>query len=422
MQNTATVDYQSSIYEKSPAQLKYEAWAASLSTSPPSDPDPLLKRREKLPCELQVKRIDLDTTSPRSAGGGGEPLGLLPVRNLRQDNLDEHQSLASMCRSLGEYEFRKNLIAEKRDLNTDSEFRKMYVEHHAKDSATSAGFKVSRFRSGEMVGGFYTSGLSSKCNPPSRTGRLSTRRFTRSSLVKLRRSVECSDTLLSYFHTLTFAPSCLQPWHLNEDGTVNHYYAKWKLEKYCDALSQKQRRLGRVLAYCWVAELQKNGNIHFHILMDKFFPIAWLTKIWGQANNSVDIERAKNPLHAARYMRKYITKDDESEIQGNRYYISKKLRESMKPIDDALLVLRSSDPSRPMGVMADIREFIYSTKTEIEANGGVVLDFGFYIPMPRQSVRYRDKKTGEFRETKAVSPVVAKKLYSTLYRIADKPF
>lgn len=417
MQNTAIIDNQSSIYQKSPAQLKYEAWAASLSTPPPSDPDPLLKRREKLPCELQYKRID-----PATLQIGGGSMGLLPVRKLRQGILDEHHSLSSMCSSLGEYEFRKNLIVEKRELNTDSDLRKLYVEHHAKESATSSGFKLSRFRSGEMVGGFYTSGLSSKCNPPSRTGKLTTRRFTRSALVKLRRSVECSDTSLSYFHTLTFAPSALQPWHLNDDGTVNHYYAKWKLEKYCDALSQKQRRLGRKLAYCWVAELQKNGNIHFHILMDKFFPIAWLTKIWGQANNSVDIERAKNPLHAARYMRKYITKDEESEIQGNRYYISQKLRNSMQPVTDALLVLRTADQSRPMGVMSDIREYISSVKNEIEANGGVVLDFGFYIPMPRQSVRYRNKQTGEYQQTKAVSPLIAKKLYTDLYQMADKPF
>jgi hypothetical protein len=298
----------------------------------------------------------------------------------------------------------------------------MYASDNVLSPSTSSGFKVSRYKSGEMVGGFYTTGLSGKCVPPPRSGRLTTRRFTRSAMVKLRRSCECSDTGLNYFHTLTFAPSALQPWHLQEDGTVDHYYAHWKLTKYCDALSQQQRRLGRTLAYAWVAELQKNGNIHFHILMDKFFPIAWLTKIWNQAKNSVDIERVKNPLHAARYMRKYMTKDEESEIKGNRYFISRQLRESMKPVEDALLVLQTSDETCPRGVMGDIRDFLFASKNEIEVNGGLLLDFGFYVPMPRQPVRYRDKKTGEFVLSRAVSPLIAKKLYSAIYRMADKPF
>lgn len=423
MQNTAIADYQSSVYEKTPAQLAYEAWAASLSTSPPSDLDPLLKRREKLPCELQYKQIDLGDLIPSVAGEGVESMGLLPVRNLRQD-ISDHESLASNCSSASEYLFKKDLIATRRDIETDADYRKMYASDNVLTPSTSSGFKISRYISGESMGGFYTSGLSGKCVPPPRSGQLSTRRFTRAAMVKLRRSVECSDTTLSYFHTLTFAPAALQPWHLSADGTVRHDYAKWKLKKYLDALSQQQRRLGRSLSYCWTAEIQtkSTGNIHFHILMDKFFPITWLTKIWKQANNSVDIERAKNPLHAARYMRKYITKDEESEIMGNRYFISQKLRDSMRPVTDPLLILQTSDKSSPRGVMGDIRDFLLASKDEIELNGGVLLDFGFYIPMPRQSVRYRDKKTGEFVASKAVSPLIAKKLYSSLYRIADKPF
>lgn len=378
-----------------------------------------------LDSSIASKRAEIDNllmnppASPLCGVVGG--MGLLPVRNLRQDIFDSHNDLASTCRSGSEYLFKKDLIVTRRQLSSDLEYRSQYMTEYVKPSSVSSGFKISRYKSGEIVGGFFTSGLSGKVLPPTRTGQLVTRRFTRSSLVKLRRSVECSEAL-NYFHTLTFAPSVLQRWHLNDDGTVRHDYAKWKLKKYLDALSQQQRRLGRSLSYTWVAELQKNGNIHFHILLDRFFGITWLTKIWSQSNNSVDIERVKNPLHAAQYMRKYITKDQESEIMGNRYYISQKLRDSMQPVNDALIVIRDSSGRDRQGVMADIRDFLFSSKTEIEVNGGVLLDFGFYVPMPRQSVRYRDKKTGEFVASKAVSPLISKKLFTALYQIADRPF
>lgn len=418
MQNTSHITSSSS-ESVSSGQLAYFQWVNSLSVAPPSVPDPLLVRKVKQPWELQTCRIEPHYSE---AVGDDTPMGLLPVRNLRQDIFDSHDDLASTCRSGSEYLFKKNLIATRRQLSADLEYRSQYMSEYVKPSSVSSGFKISRYKSGETVGGFFTAGLSGKVLPPTRTGQLVTRRFTRSSMVKLRRSVECSDTALNYFHTLTFAPAALQRWHLNDDETVRHDYAKWKLCKYLDALSQQQRRLGRSLSYAWVAELQKNGNIHFHILLDRFFGITWLTKIWNQSNNSVDIERVKNPLHAARYMRKYITKDQESEIQGNRYFISKKLRDSMQPVNDALITLRDSSGDYRPGVMDDIRDFLFSSKTEIEVNGGVLLDFGFYIPMPRQSVRYRDKKTGEFVASKAVSPLIGKKIFSSLYQISERPF
>lgn len=406
MQNTASVNSSSTINDYVTPSRK------------PAPPAWLLDAQKRKDIEIS-NFLANPPASPLCGGVGG--MGSLPVRNLRQD-ISPHEELASSCRSGSEYLFKKDLIATRREISADTEYKKLYAEYHSRPSSVTAGFKISRYKSGEMVGGFYTSGLSGNCAPPPRTGKLSTRRFTRSALVKLRRSVECSDTMLSYFHTLTFAPSCLQPWHLRDDGTVRHDYAKWKLKKYLDALSQQQRRLGRSLSYAWVAELQKNGNIHFHILLDRFFGITWLTKIWNQAKNSVDIERAKNPLHAARYMRKYITKDNEAEIMGNRYYISQKLRDSMQPLTEPLLITRPSQTSAPLGVLQDIREFLHSKKAEIEDNGGVLLDFGFYVPMPRQSVRYRDKKTGEFVKSKAVSPLIAKKLFSSLYNLSDRPF
>lgn len=39
--------------------------------------------------------------------------------------------------------------------------------------------------------------------------------------------------------------------------------------------------------YLWRAESQKNGNIHFHIVTDKFLPWDWLQKTWNRIQNKL---------------------------------------------------------------------------------------------------------------------------------------
>jgi hypothetical protein len=289
----------------------------------------------------------------------------------------------------------------------------------------STGFKVTRYGSGEMTGAFYTAGLAGKIIPPPRIGKLVTTRFTPRAVVKIRRSVENSDTLLKYFHSLTFAPSMLQPWQLNTDGTVRHDYAKWKLKKYLDACSQQQRRINKTLSYCWVAELQEENtnNIHFHILMDKFFGIKWLNKIWDQANNSIDLEHMKNPIHAARYMARYMTKAEEQPIEGNRYYISQNLRDSMEGNSETFIAIRESDNYRPVVILDELRTFIKDISQDITDRGGRVMAHGFSIPVPRSSKKYRCRHSGEMKWSKAVDPLMAKHLFSTFREMAsNSPF
>ena len=180
----------------------------------------------------------------------------------------------------------------------------------------------------------------------------------------------------------------------------------------------KQSRLNRELSYIWVAELQKNGNIHFHILFNQFFPIQYLTKIWNQANNSVDIQTVKDPLHAARYMRKYITKDEDSEIQGNRYFISHKLRQEMQPVIDYLAESESMADSESKYTLREIRQFLTEASQAITHGGGFVLDFGFNIPPPRSPAQWKDKKTGEIKTSNGVSPMLSKHLFTSLYEIS----
>lgn len=82
--------------------------------------------------------------------------------------------------------------------------------------------------------------------------------------------------------------------------------------------------------YYWVAEKQKNGNIHFHVLLDRFIPHNEVREIWntrletlnyisdfeskhGHRNpNSTDIQAIRNLAKSSDYVTKYTSKCDQS--------------------------------------------------------------------------------------------------------------
>lgn len=283
------------------------------------------------------------------------------------------------------------------------------------------GFKVRKYRSGEMTGGcFFTGSRSTSSPPPSRSGSLVSTDFTPRARVKIRRSTECSPVDLRYFVTLTFSPRHLMPWHFRDDGTVRHDYAKHRLKQFLNTLSVTAYRRDLVnfvgpvlpghgplrLQYVWVAELQKNGNIHFHVLLSKFFSVGWLGSVWGQANNSVDVKRLDDIRHAVNYMRKYLVKDENSRIEGNRYFITRGLHESMQPDEEIISACHPAD-SEFAGVQwgsgYEIQGFLRAAKLDIERRGGCVLDWGFSLPPPRRPRPYRCKKTGKMLLSRGVS-------------------
>lgn len=53
------------------------------------------------------------------------------------------------------------------------------------------------------------------------------------------------------------------------------------LKRILGTFLQSLRNAGK-LNYVWRAELQKNGNIHFHILIDRFFDVRELQRKWNQ--------------------------------------------------------------------------------------------------------------------------------------------
>lgn len=86
----------------------------------------------------------------------------------------------------------------------------------------------------------------------------------------------------------------------------------------------------RNLKYIYVAELQKRGAIHYHLVLDiRFIEKDKFTELWGYG--FIDIEKVTNLLQTAYYVGKYITKNvrDKRSIGKRAYYASKGLK---KPI------------------------------------------------------------------------------------------
>lgn len=267
------------------------------------------------------------------------------------------------------------------------------------------GFTVNQYRSGEVTGAQFQTGYES-CFPPVRFGQLETEEMSSRGKTKIRRAIQCADVDFRCFMTVTFDPVLSE---LDEDGKVSQKWGKEKFKKFihaikvsCDRKAALSGDESKRIAYVWVAELQASGNIHFHVMLNHRLPIEWLTRLWNQAKNSIDVRPVQNKNHASCYLRKYISKG-KSTIIGNRYAISQNLRETMKPMK------KTTEDNEQVKA---VKELIDAIKNDIESNGGKVIDCGFFIPPPSRSVVYEEgfkpgapinRKRGKIRKTKAVS-------------------
>lgn len=96
--------------------------------------------------------------------------------------------------------------------------------------------------------------------------------------------------------------------------------------------------------YFWKAEKQKNGNLHFHLLIDRFIPMRHIQKSWnriqkkqGYLNNyykdkghynapSTHVKSIYKSKNKVQYVMKYVSKDDsEKIIEGSVFRFSKGL-------------------------------------------------------------------------------------------------
>jgi hypothetical protein len=98
----------------------------------------------------------------------------------------------------------------------------------------------------------------------------------------------------------------------------------------------KASRIWNAKRYIWKAEFQQNDNIHFHILFDKFIPLADLRSTWNNilANhgyidafetkhshrnpNTTDIHQIRDKSRTLFYMKKYMSKVEVCRLEGGK--------------------------------------------------------------------------------------------------------
>jgi hypothetical protein len=71
-----------------------------------------------------------------------------------------------------------------------------------------------------------------------------------------------------------------------------------------------KRRYGVAPKYIRILEFQKNGNPHFHILIDRYVARAWLQASWEAVGGGMYVDIRYVDLHrVSRYLSKYLTKE-----------------------------------------------------------------------------------------------------------------
>ena len=116
--------------------------------------------------------------------------------------------------------------------------------------------------------------------------------------------------------------------------------------KYLNAWLQKLCRFQPDIHYLWVAETQANGNIHFHVVADKWVDFRWVQRSWNETLEngtyidtfaakfghrnppSTKVTGQKNMKDPALYITKYISKDEGRRVvDGHCWYCCDKLKE-----------------------------------------------------------------------------------------------
>ena len=105
---------------------------------------------------------------------------------------------------------------------------------------------------------------------------------------------------LNRFLTLTLDPKA--PGDQDPVAYINASFAKWRI--------YLKRKFGVSITYIRILEFQKSGNPHFHILVDRFIPQAWIQSTWQAIGGGRFVDIRYVDIHRiARYLSKYLTKE-----------------------------------------------------------------------------------------------------------------
>lgn len=150
--------------------------------------------------------------------------------------------------------------------------------------------------------------------------------------------------------------------------------------RYLGVWLQNLERVHKGINWLWVAEAQHNGNIHFHVIVDRYVQWEWVRRTWNRVLSngdyierfaakfkhqdapSVDVCGQKSMTNPAAYITKYLTgdkwvRDIEGRLWGCRDTLRQIDRWSLSvgdEVEDA--VLREFAPA-----LADVRYGSHST-------------------------------------------------------------
>lgn len=152
-----------------------------------------------------------------------------------------------------------------------------------------------------------------------------------------------------------------------------------------------------VIHFVWKAERQKNGNIHFHIVTDKFIPYKELRDCWNRIQNklgyvsrfaehnnhcdpnSTDIHSVASIKNVALYIKKYMAKhEDEEQIEGNIWGLSYSLSKS-KP----LIISVENEVQKHFNYL---KEMFLNQWKELEYCGLLFVNFRDYISQKKNII------------------------------------
>lgn len=133
--------------------------------------------------------------------------------------------------------------------------------------------------------------------------------------------------------------------------------------------------------YFWKAEKQKNGNVHFHVIVDKYIQKEKLQKIWNRIQEkngytqkyfsvhghhnppSTDIRKIDSMKNAINYVMKYVTKNSKDENEKDI-----KLDGRVYGCDDDLRILENFKYDISINELENLRDYLSSKKMKIITN------------------------------------------------------
>lgn len=167
--------------------------------------------------------------------------------------------------------------------------------------------------------------------PPREAGLLIQEGLTNRAKNKIQLAARCLQTLSTTCSFITLS--------YGKDYPDDHE-SKIHLDNFFKRIRRFKEKNGGEFRFLWVAEKQKRGAIHYHILSSDYVPkdiinACWngITSKWQRNNGHLNQRVLPNVIgvkNAGGYLAKYLSKEGHK-IGGNMYSMCKKTRELIKP-------------------------------------------------------------------------------------------